>query len=285
MLAILSSNFRGNKMKNKLTRRELLEASLLLAGFGVSVPGLSPRAQTTVENLVEFQRVVAANRILANEGVVDAFGHVSVRDPRNPERYVMAYSRSPSLVGLEDLLEFEADGSKVRPEDPRRPYGERVIHGAIYEARPDVNAVVHHHSYDVVPFSVSTTPLRPIMHVTAIIGDEIPVWDIRDDFGDTDMLVRSMEMGRRLAQVLGDNTCMLIRGHGAVVAGANVKQAVMSAVYLQVNAQLVAESLRMGEPEYLSPSEIEQSFETTFSPLALDRVWEYFCARAGVDPV
>ena len=272
-------------MEKNLTRRDLLEASLLLAGLGVSVPGLSPRAQTTVENLVEFQRVVAANRILANEGVVDAFGHVSVRDPRNPERYVMSYSRSPSLVELEDLLEFEADGSKVNPDDPRRPYGERVIHGAIYEARPDVNAVVHNHSYAVVPFSVSTIPLRPIVHVASVIGGEIPVWDMRDNFGDTDMLVRNMEMSRELAQVLGENTCLLIRGHGAVVAGESIKQAVMAAVYLQVNAQLVSQALAMGEPEYLSPREIEQSSATQFSPLGLDRAWEYYCVRAGVDPV
>jgi len=271
-------------MGKRLTRRDLLEASLL-AGFGLTVPGLSPRAQTVVENLVEFQRVVAANRILANEDVVDAFGHVSVRDPRNSERYVMSHSRGPSLVELEDLLEFEADGSKVNPDDPRRPYGERMIHGAMYEARPDVNAVVHHHSYDVVPYSVSTTALRPLMHITSIIGNEIPVWDIRDDFGDTDMLVRSREMGRRLAQVMGDNTCLLIRGHGAVVVGANVKQAVMSAVYLQVNAQLLAQALTMGEPEYLSPQEVELATATTFSPLGLDRAWEYFCVRAGVDPV
>jgi len=272
-------------MENKLTRRELLEASLLLTVFGVSVPGLSPRAQTVVENLVEFQRVVAANRILANEGVVDAFGHVSVRDPRNSGRYVMSHSRSPSLVELEDLLEFEADGSKVNLDDPRRPYGERVIHGAIYEARPDVNAVVHHHSYAVVPFSVSTIPLRPIVHVASVIGSEIPVWDMRDNFGDTDMLVRNMEMSRELAQVLGDNTCLLIRGHGAVVAGATIKQAVMTAVYLQVNAELVSQALAMGEPEYLSPREIEQSSATQFSPLGLDRAWEYYCIRAGVDPI
>ena len=271
-------------MGKRLTRRDLLEASLL-AGFGLTVPGLSPRAQTVVENLVEFQRVVAANRILANEDVVDAFGHVSVRDPRNSERYVMSHSRGPALVELEDLLEFEADGSKVNPDDPRRPYGERVIHGAIYEARPDVNAVVHHHSYAVVPFSVSNVPLRPIAHVASVIGAEIPVWDIRDDFGDTDMLVRSMEMGRKLAQAMGDNTCLLIRGHGAVVAGANVKQAVVAAVYLQVNAQLLSEALRLGEPEYLSPGEVEGSSAAQFSPLGLDRAWEYYCARAGVDPV
>lgn len=271
-------------MTDRLTRRQVLEGSLAMAGVGLVGP-IALRAQTAVEPLVEFQRLVAANRILANEGVVDAFGHVSVRDPRSAERYVMSHSRSPELVEHADLMEFEADGSPVDPDDLRRPVGERMIHGAVYEARPDVGAVVHHHAYDVVPFSVSTTPLRPIAHVASVIGVEIPVWDIRDNYGDTDMLVRTMEIGRDLARTLGDNTCLLMRGHGAVVVGENVKQAVVASVYLQVNARLVSEARRLGEPEYLSPGEIERSSETQFSPLGLDRAWEYYCVRAGVDPV
>jgi len=272
-------------MLTGLTRRQLLERSLAVAALGATAPIRSLTAQTTVENLVEFQRVVAANRILSREGVVDAFGHVSVRDPRNSDRYVISRSLSPENVELSDLMEFHSNGEVVDPDDGRRPYGERMIHGAIYEARPDVNAVVHHHSYAVVPFSVSATPLRPIVHVTSVIGAEIPVWDLQDSFGDTDMLVRSMEMGRDLAQTLGDNTCLLIRGHGAVVVGANVKQAVVASVYLQVNAQLVSEALQLGEPTYLSDEEIERSSEAQFMPLGLDRAWEYYCIRAGVDPV
>ena len=272
-------------MPKGLTRRQLLERSLAVTALGATASMRSLEAQTTVENLIEFQRVVAANRILARESVVDAFGHVSVRDPRDRERYVMSHSRSPEFVELSDLMEFRSNGDRVDPNDTRRPYGERMIHGAIYETRPDVGAVVHHHSYAVVPFSVSTIPLRPVVHVASVIGAEIPVWDIRDDFGNTDMLVRSMEMGHDLAQTLGDNTCLLMRGHGAVVVGATVQQATVASVYLQVNAQILLQALTMGEPEYLSAGEIELSSVAQFSPLGLDRAWEYFCIRAGVDPV
>ena len=271
--------------RRRLSRRQLLESSLAVAGLGLTARMAPLSAQTTVENRLEFQRVVAANRILSNEGVVDAFGHVSARDPRDADRYVISHSRSPELVELSDLMEFHSNGERVDPSDGRRPYGERMIHGAIYESRPDVNAIVHHHSYAVVPFSVSDTPLRPIVHVASVIGAEIPVWDLQTEYGDTDMLVRSMEMGHDLARTLGSNTCLLIRGHGAVVVGANVKQAVIASVYLQVNAQLLAEALRLGEPTYLTDEEVERSSAAQVSPLALDRAWEYFCIRAGVDPV
>jgi HCOMODA/2-hydroxy-3-carboxy-muconic semialdehyde decarboxylase len=273
-------------MSDTFTRRAILGGSMGFAALGATAPLRRLSAQTTVENLVEFQRVVAANRILANEGVVDAFGHVSVRDPRNPDRYVMSHSRSPEFVELSDLIEFESDGTKVDPSDPRTPYGERMIHGAIYESRPDVNSVVHHHSYSVVPFSVSGIPLRPVVHVGSVIGAEVPVWDLQTSFGNTDMLVRTMEMGHDLAETLGDNTCLLIRGHGAVATGADVKQAVSASVALQVNAQIQLDSLQLDEdPTYLTDEEIERSRVTQFSPLALDRAWEYFCRRAGVEPV
>ncbi|HEU4617008.1 MAG TPA: class II aldolase/adducin family protein [Gammaproteobacteria bacterium] len=237
-----------------------------------------------VPALPEFLRVVAANRILANEGVVDAFGHVSVRDPRDAERFVMSRSRSPALVELSDLMEFRLDGSPVDPRG-RTVYGERMIHAAVYAARPDVHAVVHNHSRAVLPFALTGAPLEPVIHTASIIGPEIPVWDIRDRFGDTDMLVRTIEQGRDLAAALGSNTCALMRGHGAVVVGSSVQAAVLTAVYLQVDAEVLLAARGLGEPKGLSRGEIEKSSETQLSPLALDRAWEYFCARAGVDPV
>ena len=160
-----------------------------------------------------------------------------------------------------------------------------MIHGAVYEARPEVNAVVHNHSYELIPFGITDTPLRAVAHTCASIVAEIPVWDIQNEYGDTDMLVRTMEMGHNLADTLGDNTCLLMRGHGAVVATPTVQQAVVTSVYLQVNAQLLSEALRLGDPTYLTDDEIEQSTVAQLSPLALDRVWEYYCLRAGVDPV
>ena len=268
------------------SRRLILKAGAALSLVG---PWVSARPQSSdaavLEELVEFRRLVAANRILANENIVDAFGHVSVRHPQFRDRYVMSRSRSPALVELSDLMEFDRRTGDPLDARGRRPYGERMIHGAVYEARPEINSVVHHHAYDVLPFSVTSTPLRPVAHTASIIGSEVPVWDIAENFGATDMLVRTMEMGRDLAQTLGSNQCLLMRGHGAVVAGESVQQAVMTAIYLQVNARILLQARTLGEPHALSDEEIALSTSAQFSPLAMDRVWEYLCLRAGFDPV
>jgi HCOMODA/2-hydroxy-3-carboxy-muconic semialdehyde decarboxylase len=257
-----------------------LQVALLAAASPVVTR--SALAQT-LPALPELRRVVAANRILAREGVVDAFGHVSVRDPRNPRRFVMARSRSPELVELGDLMEFELDGTPVDSRG-RTAYGERMIHGAVYEARADVQSVVHTHATGVLPFTITATPLRPVIHTASIIGATIPVWDIRDRFGGTDLLVRTIEQGRDLARALAANTCLLMRGHGAVVVGSGVPQAVLTAIYLQVNANVLLEARSLGTPQALTDEEIAKATESQFSPLALDRAWEYYCARAGVDP-
>jgi ribulose-5-phosphate 4-epimerase/fuculose-1-phosphate aldolase len=261
------------------TRRRVLGGAAAFATLGV--PGLVC-AQRELPR--ELARLVAANRILANEGVVDAFGHVSVRDPRNAERFWLSRSRSPALVEQGDLMEFMLDGAAVDARG-RTAYGERMIHAAVYAARSDVQSVVHHHAYGVLPFTITDEPLRPVVHTASVIGAKIPVWDIRTRFGATDMLVRTIEQGRDLAATLADNTCALLRGHGAIVVGASIERAVLTAIYLQVNANVLLQSLPLGAPEALSADEIARSAEAQFSPLALDRSWEYFCQRAGVDPV
>jgi HCOMODA/2-hydroxy-3-carboxy-muconic semialdehyde decarboxylase len=277
--------------RGAVTRRDLLRAAVDVAAgaslVGAALTPLTPllaQPAADLPELVDFRRLVAANRILAHENVVDAFGHVSIRDPRDQRRYVLARSRSPELVEHADLMEFALDGTPIDARG-RTPYGERMIHGAVYEARADVHAVVHNHSYAVLPFTVGARPLEPLIHMAAVIGAHVPVWDIRDDFGDTDMLVRRMEQGRSLAKTLGNHTCVLMRGHGAVVAARSLKEAVMIAFYLQVNAQVQLQALGLGEPKPLSEAEIALSSATQFSPLAIDRAWEYFCVRAGLEPV
>lgn len=229
-----------------------------------------------------LKELVIANRILAHEGVVDAFGHISVRHPDDPEKYLLSVSRAPELITAEDIVEFKLDGEPINLGD-RMPYGERFIHGSIYEKRPDVHSVIHNHSHEVIPFGVTkTTSLRPIAHVGSVIGANVNTWDIRDKFGDeTDLLVVNMEQGYDLAATLGSDTCALMRGHGAVVTGANIKEAVMTAVYLQVNAKLQLQTLPLGEPIYLSPGEIKGTFKRQMSPLGLDRAWDYWVSRAG----
>ena len=223
--------------------------------------------------------VVIANRILAHEAVVDGFGHVSVRHPHDPGRYLLSRSRSPELVEATDVMEFALDGTALNG-DTRPPYHERFIHGAIYEARPDVQAVVHAHADDVLPFTVTKIPLRPVVHTACVIGPHIPVWDIRDRFGDTNLLVVNMAQGRDLARTLGGDKVALMRGHGFAAAGQSVLEVVRMSVYLPRNARVFLEALRLGEVTALSPGEIAAH---TFKPgdPSMWRVWEYWATRAG----
>ena len=227
--------------------------------------------------------LVLSNRILANEGVVDAFGHVSIRHPEKPDQFIISRSLGPELVTEDDLQLFTLDGEQVGG-NADRPYAERFIHGAVYEARPDVLAVCHNHAPSVIPFSVTGVPLRPIAHLAAPIGAEIPVWDIADKFGDTDMLVRNMAQGRSLAQTLGDRRVALMRGHGSVVAGPNVRAVTSICAYLELNARLLMQALALGEVRYLSPGEVEQT--GALSSLALDslglqRAWTTWVGRVS----
>lgn len=223
--------------------------------------------------------VVIANRILAQEDVVDAFGHVSLRHPLDPQRYLLSRSRSPELVAVEDIMEFALDGTALNG-DTRPPYHERFIHGAIYEARPDVQAVIHAHARDVLPFTITKTPLRPVVHTACVIGPHLPVWDIRDNFGDTNLLVVNMDQGRDLARALGRDNVALMRGHGFAAAGRSLLEVVRMGVYLPNNARVLLEALRLGEVTALSPGEIAAH---TFKPgdPSMWRAWEYWARRAG----
>jgi ribulose-5-phosphate 4-epimerase/fuculose-1-phosphate aldolase len=226
--------------------------------------------------------LVMANRILAKEGVVDAFGHASIRHPTIRQQFILSYSRSPELVTVEDLGAFDLQGNDVS-QSGRRAYAERYIHAGIYEARDDVNAVVHSHSHAVVPFSVSKVPLRPVFHVGATMGARIPVWDMRDRFQETNLLVVNMQQARDLAKTLGRETATLMRGHGCVVTGQNLRRAVISAVYMHINARLQMDALSLGEVTYLTPEEASLASESNLQPFVVDRLWECWKARIDSD--
>ena len=225
--------------------------------------------------------LVIANRILAHEGVVDGFGHISGRHPDRPDRFFLSRSRSPELVEREDLMEFDLDCNPI-DQRGRSMYAERPIHGAIYKARPDVLSVVHNHAHALIPFGVTAMKLRQIVHTSGGLGKEIPVWDIRGKFGETDLLVRTMDQGADLAAKLGPNRVALMRGHGVAVAGMNVRHATYVSVYAMVNAKLQSEAMKFGEVTFLSDGEIEQTEEMAASPLSQDRVWEYWKRRCGM---
>ncbi|HMF93241.1 MAG TPA: class II aldolase/adducin family protein [Vicinamibacterales bacterium] len=226
-----------------------------------------------------FDELVTANRILAHEEVVDAFGHVSIRHPDRPDRYVLSRARAPECVEVDDLMEFTLDGTPIDPAG-RTPYAERFIHGAVYEARAGVSAVVHHHSPSVIPFSVTTAQLSPIMHMCAGIGARVPTWDSRMAFGDTNLLVTTMAMARDLAAELGERSVVLMRGHGAVVAGASLREVVFNAIYLQLNADLQMNARALGDSTFLSDGEIAAVLRTRGS-FTYERAWEFWCHRAG----
>jgi len=226
-----------------------------------------------------LEELVTANRILAREGVVDSFGHVSVRHPEHRDRYLMSRARAPECIETTDIMQFTLGGVPIDPGDGK-PYAERFIHAAVYEARPDVHAVVHNHSPNIIPFGITGTPLRPVMHMCASMGTHVPTWDSRAHFGDTNLLVTRMDMARDLAAALGTRSVALMRGHGCVVAGTSLRDAVFNAVYLEMNAELQMKASSLGNITFLSDGEVAAILETRGS-FTYERAWEYWCRRAG----
>jgi ribulose-5-phosphate 4-epimerase/fuculose-1-phosphate aldolase len=227
----------------------------------------------------ELEELVTANRILAREGVVDAFGHVSIRHPEQADRFLLSRARAPECIEADDIMEFTLDGTPVEPRG-RKPYAERFIHAAVYEARADARAVVHNHSPSLIPFGITNTPLRPVMHMCASMGAHVPLWDSRTAFGDTNLLVTNLAMARDLAASLGRRPVALMRGHGCVVAGTSLRDVVFNAVYLELNANLQLKASALGEITFLSDGEI-QAILATRASFTYERAWEYWCRRAG----
>ena len=226
--------------------------------------------------------LVAANRILAHEGVLDAFGHVSMRHPERADQYVIARSVGPELVTEADLQLFALDGAQVGGMQGTA-YTERFIHGAIYEARPDVLAVCHNHAPSIIPFTVTKAPLRPIYHMAALLGGEVPRWDIATEFGDaTDLLVRNMEHGRSLVRALGTRRVVLMRGHGSAVAGRSLQEIVWACVYMNENARLQMQAMALGDVQYLSAGEIATMEDYQIDPRGTERAWHAWRKRVGM---
>ena len=186
-----------------------------------------------------------ANRILAHQGVLDAFGHVSVRHPSDPGRYLLARSRAPLLVEPDDILEYTLDSEPVKPAKVAL-YAERVIHGCIYQARSDVMAVCHHHAPSVLPFCIAGKPIVPVFHLGAAIGEATAFWDQHDEFGDTNLLVVKPEEGRSLARALGRHAVVLMKRHGATVVGGGLKELVSRSIFLCQNAEYQMRALMLG---------------------------------------
>ena len=227
-----------------------------------------------------IEDLVAANRILSNEGVVDGFGHVSVRHDSAASVFLLSRSMAPGLVTAADIMMFGEDGEALGG-DRRTAYVERYIHSEIFKALPHIAAIVHSHSPAVVPFGVTTARLRPLYHMSSFLGADVPVFEIRDTGGEaTDMLIRTPQLGAALAQSLGQATVALMRGHGNVVVGRSLPEVVFRAVYTEINARLQADAMRLGDGQvtYLSDGEAAASMATNAG--VLTRAWELWKATA-----
>ena len=259
-----------------------LLGAFLLAGAAAALECAEAARSRTKEatDQTQLDDLVVANRILSDQGVVDGFGHVSARHEADATRFLLARSMAPGLVTADDIMEFDLDGSALDPRG-RTLYVERFIHSEIYKAHPEVNAIVHSHSPSVIPFGATKVPLRPIYHMSSFLGAGVPVFEIREAGGPaTDMLIRTPDLGAALAQKIGASAVVLMRGHGDVVVGRTVRQAVFRAVYTEVNARLQSEALRLGggKVEFLNDEEAAKASQT--NEAVLSRPWELWKRQA-----
>ena len=260
------------------TRLALAAAVALALSSGLSqTSAQTPAAPLAGVDAALLEDMVIGSRVLADFGVLDGFGHVSMRHPTNPNHFLMARSLAPALVTAGDIMEFDLDGNAVDAQG-RTVFLERFIHSEIYRARPDVMSVVHTHSSGVIPFSVTKVPLQAMFHNPSFLAAGVPIWDIRKDFGETDMLVSNPALGKSLAQTLGDKPVVLMRGHGDVTVGPSVKMAVFRAYYTDVNAKLQSQAIALGgEVTYLTQGEGEKADKVNF--IVLDRIWNLWRMR------
>jgi len=229
-----------------------------------------------------IDELVHANKILLHNHVLDAFGHVSVRHPDLPNRFLLSSALPPALVRAADILEFNLDSSPVDAAS-RSLYVERYIHGSIYQARPDVNAVCHHHAKEIMPFCITSTPLRAVSQTGASMGARVPVWDSRDDFGDTNLLITNPAQSDSLAKALAQSWGVLMRRHGACVVGRSLRELVFRAVFMCQDAEIQLNARALGEIEPLNPGELELTGQP--SDTGINRCWDHWLAQLKPDTI
>ncbi len=247
----------------------------------IMLPAARPAPQgpaSLVNDPKLIEELVYANHILYAQSVLDGFGHVSARSDKDPSHFIMSRSMAPALVTSNDMMEYDRNGEPVDARG-RNSYVERYIHAAIYRARPDVKSIVHSHSLDVIPYSVTGMALRPVYHMSAFLGLGAPIFDSHDEFGDTDMLIRDNKLGDALAKVLGNSGIALIRGHGYVAVANSTQVAVYRAYYTQMNARVQADSMKLGSIKFLTPGEAAKAQVVTEGTVG--RAWDLWKSQVG----
>jgi ribulose-5-phosphate 4-epimerase/fuculose-1-phosphate aldolase len=232
-----------------------------------------------VPSMDRIEELVAANQILFDQGVVDAFGHISVRHDKRPDRFLLARNMAPSRVTAADIVEFTLDGEAVNAAG-RKVYLERFIHGEIYRARLDVMSVVHSHSHSIVPLSVvKGVHLKAIFHMAGFVGQGAPVFEIREAGGDaTDLLISNNALGQALAKHFDGHDIVLMRGHGSTVVGGSIKQAVYRAVYAELNARYQLQAMQLGEVTFLTEGESQACIQNVEGQV--QRPWDMWLEQA-----
>jgi len=271
---------RDNPLRRSCARRPLLCWLVVLALLAVGdlrASAQSPDLKALIDDLV------AANRILYRQGVVDGFGHVSARHPTQADRFLMAAAKAPGRVTAEDIMEFDLDAKPIERRD-RPIYSERFIHSEVYKARGDVAAVIHSHSPTVIPFSVTQVPLRAVHNTASFLAAGVPVFEMRRVAGMSNNLVTDAMRGRALAETLGDRPVALLRGHGNVVVGPDLRRTVARAIYTEVNARMLLQAVMLGGPiTFIDPEEsklIEASRGTQVTGHGVDRIWQMWREEA-----
>lgn len=216
-------------------------------------------------------KLVTANHILYNQGVVDGFGHISVRHDASSEHFLLSRNRAPGLVTAQDIQVYDLNGDLAEPST-HRSYLERFIHSEIYRVRPDVMSVVHSHSQSVIPFGATGQRLRPIFHMSGFLGSGCALFDTREAAGNTDLLISNMGLGKALAAAMGQHHCVLMRGHGATITGSSIEVAVYRAVYAEINAKLQMQAIALGSVNYLTVEEAALATATVEGQVT--RAWD-----------
>jgi ribulose-5-phosphate 4-epimerase/fuculose-1-phosphate aldolase len=232
--------------------------------------------ETSLQTVIE--ELVLGNHILYDQNVFDCYGHLSARHPADPEKFLLSWAIAPGIVAADDILTYDLAGKPLNDRG-KEQFSERFIHSEIYAARPDVMGVVHSHSSAIIPFTIVDEPLRPVWHVSSFLSGGVPTFDPQPAMGDTDLLVRTSELGKALVQTLGDGIAVLMRGHGSAVVGRNVREAVYRAVYTETNARIQSEAARFGKPiKFLSTGEAAL-MDKWLNP-DVRRPWELWCDEA-----
>jgi ribulose-5-phosphate 4-epimerase/fuculose-1-phosphate aldolase len=267
-----SANTIGEKVTMKM-RTYLVGCVLLIVLASLSLAQNTNTPAGPAPSPAQIAELVLANQILSNENVLDAYGHVSVRDESNPNRYHMTRAIAAGMVTAADIVEYDLDSNATR-NTQAAGFSERFIHGQIYKARPDVKAVVHFHAPDVIPFTVSAVPLRAMLHMAGFIPTQVPIFEIQKFGGITDMLVRNNELGKGLADTIADKPLVLLRGHGAVVAGPSLHIAVGRAYYTVANAKIQMQAMELsgGKVTYLDPEEAKKAGDQD----GFERGWNFW---------